>query len=357
MEVFSNDCVNKMALTTPDEFFMKRAFELAYLGVGEVSPNPRVGCVIVLEGKIIGEGWHRKFGGPHAEVNAVHAVSDEAMLNGATVYVNLEPCSHLGKTPPCTDLLIKHGVKKVVVANEDTNPLVSGRGMKKLLDAGIEVVSGVLAQDGRQLNRRFFTFVEKRRPYIILKWAETADGFIARTDFDSKWISNAYSRQLVHQWRSQEDAVLVGGKTAAHDNPRLSVRDWSGRNPVRLVIDAQLRLPGDLHLFDQSQTTYCYNLLQREEQENLVFVKLQEEDFLSQLVNDAYEKNIQSVIVEGGQKTLDRFIRSGLWDEARVFRSSYSIGSGINAPRITGELISREEISDDLLEIFYHGKN
>ncbi len=238
---------------TSDELFIQRTFELAQSGIGQVSPNPRVGAVVVHDEKIIGEGWHKKYGEAHAEVNAIHSVKDQSLLQESTIYVNLEPCSHFGKTPPCADLLIRHQVKKVVVCNNDPNPLVSGQGIAKLLNAGIEVVTGVLETEGRKLNKRFFTFVEKQRPYIILKWAQTVDGFVARENYESKWISNDFSRQLVHQWRSEEDAVLVGTKTAAHDNPKLDVRDWSGRNPVRVVIDRFLRLSATLHLFNKKQ--------------------------------------------------------------------------------------------------------
>lgn len=300
---------------------MLRALELAQLGVGAVSPNPRVGCVIVAVGRIIGEGWHQKYGEAHAEVNAVCSVADQSLLKGSTVYVNLEPCSHFGKTPPCADLLVQHQVKRVVISNLDVNPLVAGKGIEKLRSAGIEVLTGMLEQQGEDLNQRFFTFIKKQRPYIILKWAQTADGFLARSNFDSKWISNQYSRQLVHKWRSEEDAVLVGTSTAAHDNPSLTVRDWSGRNPKRIVIDRFLRLPETLHLFDHSVETICYNLIKQEEKSHLVFAKLGEKEFIKDLVNDLYARNIQSVIIEGGAQTLQLFLDGGWWDEARVFTS------------------------------------
>ncbi|MEQ9412696.1 MAG: bifunctional diaminohydroxyphosphoribosylaminopyrimidine deaminase/5-amino-6-(5-phosphoribosylamino)uracil reductase RibD, partial [Cyclobacteriaceae bacterium] len=217
-----------------DKFYMLRAMELAKNGIGHVSPNPLVGCVIVYEGKIIGEGWHGKYGEAHAEVNAVNAVADKSILNGAAVYVNLEPCAHTGKTPPCADLLVKHKVKRVVIANVDPNPLVAGKGIAKLKDAGVEVLTGVLEEAGRELNKRFFTFLKHKRPFVILKWAQTSDGFIARENFDSKWISNEYSRKLVHKWRTEEDSILVGYNTALYDNPKLTARDWTGRNPVRI---------------------------------------------------------------------------------------------------------------------------
>ena len=342
---------------TQDELFMRRALELARTGLGSVRPNPCVGCVIVSDGQIIGEGWHRAYGGPHAEVNAIASVAEPLQLRDSTVYVTLEPCSHFGKTPPCADLLIRHGVGKVIIATMDTNPLVGGAGILKLKKAGIEVVTGVLEAEAREINKRFFTLVEKRRPYIILKWAQTADRFIARTDFSSKWISNEYSRQLVHRWRSEEAAVMVGTSTAEHDNPELSVRDWTGLNPIRVVPDRYQRLDASLRLFDHRQPTLCYTLSRSEEQENLTFVRLQDENFFPLIVNDLYERGIQSVLVEGGKHALNFFIKSGMWDEARVFSSRQSFGDGIEAPTFRGNLLSRTEVMSDTLEIYTPGKN
>ena len=334
---------------TPDELFMKRTFELALNGVSRVSPNPVVGCVIVYDNKIIGEGWHKQYGQAHAEVNAVESVQDKSLLTKSTVYVNLEPCSHTGKTPPCADLLIRHKVKKVVVSNVDTNPLVGGRGIQKLKDAGIEVENGILETEGRELNKRFFTFVEKKRAYIILKWAQTKDGFIARKNFDSKWISNEHSRQLVHRWRAEEDAVLVGKMTALKDNPSLSVRDWVGRNPIRIVIDRNLELPQTLNLFDHNQKTICYNLLKSEEQKNISLIRLHEKNFIPDLVEDLYKQKIQSVIIEGGSQTIELFIDLGLWDEARIFTSTQIFKEGILAPQVTGEILAVQSILGDEL--------
>ncbi len=338
---------------TTDELFMHRALELAALGCGAVSPNPLVGCVVVHNGNIIGEGFHQQYGGPHAEVNAIESVADKKVLKESTVYVNLEPCSHVGKTPPCADMLIRHQVKKVVVSNLDSNPLVAGEGIKKLRAAGIEVVTGILEKQGREFNKRFFTYIEKQRPYIILKWAETADGFIARENFDSKWISNEHARQLVHKWRAEEDAVLVGSKTAAHDNPQLNVRDWTGRNPVRIVIDRFLKLSERLHLFDRSQKTICYNVLKHEEHPNLSLIRLDEEDFLNALVHDLYKQKIQSIIIEGGAHMLSRFIELNLWDEARTFSSEKTFKKGIEAPVLHGTLISQELIVNDTLKTYH----
>jgi diaminohydroxyphosphoribosylaminopyrimidine deaminase / 5-amino-6-(5-phosphoribosylamino)uracil reductase len=339
-----------------DEFFMLRALELAVLGTGRVSPNPLVGSVIVNEGKIIGEGWHKKYGEAHAEVNAIASVRDKSTLKESTVYVTLEPCSHFGKTPPCADLLIQHQVKKVVVANLDTNPLVAGNGIRKLREAGIEVCTGILDVKGRELNKRFFTFVEKQRPYIILKWAETADGFIARKNYDSKWISDEFSRQLVHRWRTEEDAILVGMRTAQQDNPQLNVRDWTGRNPVRIVIDRFLKLDNKSHLFDGAQKTLRYNILKHEEHPNLTMMRLEEENFLLYLLQDLYKRKIQSVIVEGGAQTLNAFIDAGWWDEARIFIAPNTFGEGIQAPKLSGKIDSLHKVKNDWLKIVLPGK-
>jgi diaminohydroxyphosphoribosylaminopyrimidine deaminase / 5-amino-6-(5-phosphoribosylamino)uracil reductase len=341
-----------MKTPSPDELFMQRALDLAQLSRGAVSPNPLVGCVIVHNNTIIGEGRHEKFGEAHAEVNAVASVRDQSLLRESTVYVNLEPCSHFGKTPPCADMLIKHQVKQVVIANTDPNPLVSGEGIQKLKAAGIEVVTGVVEAKGRELNKRFFTFMEKKRPYIILKWAETADGFIARKNFDSKWISNEQSRKLVHKWRSEEAAILVGTATVQHDNPSLTVRDWSGKNPVRIVIDRYARLPQTLTVFDSTQQTLCYTTTKEVSLDNLTFIKLPENQFQQELLTDLHTRKIQSVIIEGGATTLQQFINTGLWDEARVFTSDQEFGSGISAPQFHGNLIARESVLNDTLTFY-----
>lgn len=335
-----------------DELFMKRAMELARLGQGHVSPNPMVGCILVHDNKIIGEGWHQKYGEAHAEVNAVENVQDKSLLKNSTVYVNLEPCSHQGKTPPCVELLIQHQVKKVVTSNLDSNPLVSGQGVKKLRAAGIEVITGILEKEGRELNKRFFTFMEKQRPYILLKWAETSDGFIARENHDSKWISNEYSRQLVHKWRAEEDAVLVGSKTASHDNPELNVRDWTGRNPVRVVLDRFLRLSDTLRVWDGSQKTLCYNVLKHEEHPNLSLVRIEEQNFIEHVLEDLYKRKVQSVMVEGGTTILQTLIDAGLWDEAKVFISDKGFGKGIRAPHLRGNLIAQESVFNDTLRTY-----
>jgi len=331
---------------------MLRALELAQAGRGLVSPNPMVGSVIVYGSRIIGEGWHKQYGGPHAEVNAVTAVVDKNLLTESTIYVNLEPCSHVGKTPPCADMLVTQKLKRVVIANLDSNPLVSGRGIAKLRAAGIDVTTGILESAGRELNKRFFTAMEKQRPYIILKWAQTADGFLAREDGDSKWISNELSRQLVHKWRTEEDAVLVGRGTVLHDNPRLNVRDWSGRNPVRVVVDRSLKLNGSLHVFDGTQKTILYNTEREGEDNHRTMIRLNEKDFLNGLVTDLLQQKIQSIIVEGGAQILNAFMEAGLWDEARVFTSNGAFQKGLPAPRLRGNLRRTEVILNDTLEYY-----
>ena len=313
---------------------MQRAIELASLGLGKVSPNPMVGCVIVKNGKIIGEGWHQEFGGPHAEVNAVNSVSEREKIKGSDVYVTLEPCSHYGKTPPCADLLVSLDVKNVYISNLDVNPLVAGKGFQKLKDASIRVTVDICGKEGAVLNKRFITYHEKKRPYIILKWAQTIDRFIARKNFDSKWISNEYSRQLAHKWRSEEDAVMVGANTALYDNPGLNVRDWLApvRQPLRLVVDPDLKVPSGHALYDGSQNTIIYNLIKSESRKNIEWVKLSKENFLEQIVSDLYHRDVQSVIVEGGAYLINSFISKGRWDEARIFISDISFEDGIKAP-------------------------
>lgn len=334
--------------------FMRRALELAEWGRGYVSPNPLVGCVIVHEDRIIGEGWHREYGGPHAEVNAVNSVENQALLSESTVYVTLEPCAHWGKTPPCANLLVEKKVKKVVIAATDSNPLVGGRGIEILKNAGIEVETGILEKDARWQNRRFFTQIEKQRPYVILKWAQTQDGFVAKENFDSKWISNSHSRQLVHKWRAEEDAILVGKNTAAYDNPRLDVRDWVGKNPIRVVLDSKLELSSELNLFDQSIPTLVFNALKSDNKDNLAWIKLPEitpETVLKEL----HSRKIQSLIVEGGTQVIHQFIQSGLWDEARIFTAPTQFRRGISAPRLNQNPSETLSIDTDRLDIYYHG--
>ncbi len=318
---------------------MRRALELATLGRGQVSPNPMVGCVIVHDAtqRIIGEGWHQRYGEAHAERNAVQAVQpdDLGLLPDSTAYVTLEPCSHYGKQPPCANLLIETGIGRVVCCNDDPNPLVGGRGFAKLEQAGICVERGVLADEGRLLNARFFTFMEQQRPYIILKWAETSDGYMGAPGGQPVQISGPLSQRLVHRWRGEEDAIMVGTNTARNDNPRLNTRLWPGKNPIRIVIDRHNTLPPYLHLFDGAQQTIVIS-----------------EAGLSGGLASLVEQNITSVLVEGGAALLTSFLSEGLWDELRVFRSPAMLGDGIKAPTVRGRLVSREMIGADELTIY-----
>ncbi|MBJ6117510.1 bifunctional diaminohydroxyphosphoribosylaminopyrimidine deaminase/5-amino-6-(5-phosphoribosylamino)uracil reductase RibD [Pontibacter sp. BT310] len=331
---------------------MRRALELAKLGSGYTAPNPMVGCVIEHNGQIIGEGWHRNYGGPHAEVNAIASVPDKSLLPESRVYVTLEPCSHFGKTPPCADLLINSSVRDVVICNLDPNPLVAGRGVQKLLDAGIKVEAGLLEQEGWELNKRFFTSHSLKRPYITLKWAETADGFVAGPDCQPLHISGALAKRFVHKLRAEEQAIMVGTRTALHDNPRLNTRHWSGRDPIRIVIDRQLTLPRTLNLFDGSQPTIVYNYKKQEERENLHFVQLQEQEpLLPQVMADLYKRNVISVLVEGGTYLLQSLLQENLWDEAFVLKNTtLTIANGIKAPTMVyGNLVEQQTLGTDEL--------
>lgn len=336
-----------------DEFFMQRALELAELGRGRVSPNPMVGCVIVHGGVIIGEGYHEKYGKPHAEVNAVNSVRNRDLLSKSTVYVTLEPCAHYGKTPPCANLLVEKKVKKVVIAAEDPNPLVGGKGIQILKDAGIEVETGMMENAALFQNRRFFTQIAKKRPYVILKWAQTQDGFVARKDYSSKWISNARSRQLVHKWRAEEAAVLVGKNTAKYDDPALNVREWVGNNPLRLVIDSRLELSESLKLFDEAVPTVCYNTVKSANKGSLEYVKLKSGFSVQDILEDLENRKIQSLIVEGGSFLLQKFLASGFWDEARVFTGQNRFGEGIKSPNVPFPASETFFVEEDLLQIYY----
>jgi len=342
-------------MVVSDDFFMRRALELAALGRGATAPNPMVGCVIVHAGKIIGEGWHQQYGGPHAEVNAITSVRDKNLLPQSTLYVTLEPCSHYGKTPPCADLLLKNNIPRVIICNTDPNPLVSGNGIRKLTAAGVQVQVGLLELEGWALNRSFFTFHSRHRPYIILKWAETADGYMGRTDDLPLWISTKLSRKLVHKWRGEMQAIMVGTRTALKDNPQLNTREWTGKDPIRLVLDPKLRLPPDLHVFDGNQPTLVYNLSKQETKPNPEWVKIEDQSFfLKEVIQDLYRRNIQSVLVEGGAVLLGSFISNGLWDEALVFKSEKKLGfTGVAAPVMPSSYLQKiQEIDTDTLIIY-----
>ena len=342
------------------EKYIKRCIELARNGLGNTYPNPMVGSVIVYDGKIIGEGWHRKAGEAHAEVNAIHSVKDEKLLKKATIYVSLEPCSHYGKTPPCSDLIIDKGIKKVVIGTMDPFAKVAGRGIKKLMDAGCEVNVGVLEKECLELNKRFFTYHNQKRPYIILKWAQSLDGFIAPEFKDEKrpvWITNKYSGQLVHKWRSEEASILVGTTTVRNDNPMLNVRKWTGENPVRIVIDKDLKIPEKASILDGSQKTIviCQQKPSDPENDNLKFETISFSENISKQICEAlYKHEIQSVIVEGGSRTLQQFIDSGLWDEARIFTGRSQFKTGTKAPELSTSAMFEDEkrIENDNLKIY-----
>jgi len=336
------------------EKYIRRCIELAKNGLGTTYPNPMVGSVIVYNNKIIGEGWHKKAGEPHAEVNAINSVKDKSLLKKATIYVSLEPCSHFGKTPPCCDLIIKNGIPNVVIGTVDPNEKVAGNGIKKLIEAGIHVNVGILEAECNELNKRFFTFHEKKRPYIILKWAESKDGFIAPLEKLEKkpvWITNQYSRQLVHKWRSEEQAILVGTQTVIDDNPKLDVRDWTGNNPIRVVLDQNNRISNDSQIFDDRAKTILFSKFKHAvEKENITFEVIDfEQNIPTQIVQKLYQHKIQSVIIEGGRQTLQTFIDENLWDEARVFIGNIQIGDGIKAPIIIKKSFKRLSIGDDQL--------
>ena len=341
------------------EGYMKRCLELAVLGAGKTSPNPMVGAVIVRDDEIIGEGYTSPYGGPHAEVNAVRSVIDKygeerarELFEQSTIYVSLEPCAHFGKTPPCADMIVDMGFKKAVIACLDPFAKVNGMGLQKLQDAGIETEVGVLEEDAKWLNRRFFTKLKEFRPYVILKWAETSDGYFAPLE-GQRWISNNASKQLVHKWRSEEDAILVGKRTAQLDNPSLTVREWVGRNPKRILIDKSLELPENLAIFNDDAETIIFNAKKTDWKGNRKYIELENFDLYlpQQILYQLYLMDIQSIIVEGGKKTLDLFIAAGLWDEARIFIGADSWGEGIKAPEIEGELVGGTMVGNDRLMI------
>lgn len=340
------------------EYFLKRCLELARLGAGTVSPNPMVGSVIVFDDQIIGEGYHMVFGEAHAEVNAIRNVFEKyadakEMLKKSTIYVNLEPCSHFGKTPPCADLIISNKIPRAVIGCRDPFHAINGKGIEKLRNAGVEVIENILTEESYNLNIRFFTRINKQRPYIILKWAETANGYFASLDGSQKWISSPEAKQLVHRWRSEEDAILVGKNTALADNPRLNVREYQGRNPIRIVIDRRLELPKELNIFDQTQDTIIFNQLKTEIVGRVKFLELENFDILPQLIAyQLYLMDIQSLIVEGGKETLDLFIKAGLWDEARVFVSPDNWEEGIVAPQLNNSFFETQNIGPDSLKTY-----
>lgn len=341
-----------------DENYMSRCFELATRGLGNVAPNPLVGSVIVNEGKIIGEGYHQHFGGPHAEVNAIqNAIENgfEDQLSSATLYVNLEPCSHFGKTPPCSDLIVRKKIKRVVISNQDPFPEVNGKGIERLTSNGIEVSSGILEKEGRELNKRFFTFHKKKRPYIILKFAQSVDGFIAHEipTKANQQISNVLSSKLVHKWRADEQAIMVGTKTALIDNPSLTVRHVTGPNPLRIAIDRRLQIPGSYTLFDRSAPTWIINEAKDEIDNTISFIKFNfDETLIEKILMKLYQYQIQSVLVEGGRNLLQQFIDLKLWDEARVITAPIKIEKGLAAPDLKANKSEEFQLAGDLITIY-----
>lgn len=325
---------------TQEEIYIARCIKLARQGKCGATPNPMVGAVIVCNGKIIGEGYHCKCGEAHAEVNAINSVKDKSRLKQSTIYVSLEPCSHYGKTPPCADLIIKKGIPKVIIGCIDPFAQVSGRGVKKLQDAGIEVVVGVLEQECKELNKQFVTFHSKKRPYIILKWAESADGFIdvTRTGGNPVVLSSPLTSMLVHKRRAEVDAVIVGTRTALLDNPRLNTRNWYGKDPLRVVIDRTLKIPESYHLLDNNICTWVITEKDHADYIQTHYKKLPfTDELLPQLLTELHRNNIQSILVEGGSKLLQSFINKGLWDEAFAEKAEMLLADGVKAPIISGK--------------------
>ena len=320
-----------------DEIYMRRCIELARLGQGLVAPNPMVGAVIVCDDKIIGEGFHQRYGEAHAEVNAINAVQDKSLLKNSTIYVSLEPCSHFGKTPPCSDLIVEMGIPKVIIGCKDIHTKVSGKGIEKLIKAGIDVQIGILEKECRELNKRFFTFHERQRPYVILKWAQTKDGYLDKIrDSEEQgvnWISAPETKALVHKWRSEEQSILVGRKTVQNDNPSLTVREFSGMNPIRIIIDSQLQLSEELNIFSDDAPTIIFNRSRNEVKGMIEWIKISETN-TELILEELYKRNILSVFVEGGSRTLQYFIFGNVWDEARVIVGNTLFGEGTKAPTI-----------------------
>lgn len=340
-----------------DEFYIKRCIDLALKGKGNVAPNPMVGAVIVYNNEIIGEGYHQQYGEAHAEVNAVNAVADKSLLNESTIYVSLEPCAHFGKTPPCANLIVKYNFKRVVIGCVDTFSKVAGKGIEILKNAGIEVTIGVLEKECRALNKRFFTFHEKKRPYVILKWAQSKDGFLDKERNNNEtginWITQPETKKLVHQWRAEESAILVGKNTALTDNPSLTVREAKGKNPIRILLDSHLEVQETAHLFDEQAPLLIFNTIKSDKKGQLEWIKttaMTPQSILSEL----HKRSIQSLIVEGGKKVLETFILANLWDEARVLVGTPIFERGIVAPQLKTDFTSQTKLGQDA---FYLYKN
>ncbi|MEX0595329.1 MAG: bifunctional diaminohydroxyphosphoribosylaminopyrimidine deaminase/5-amino-6-(5-phosphoribosylamino)uracil reductase RibD [Candidatus Paceibacterota bacterium] len=337
------------------EFFMRRCLEIAALGLADAAPNPCVGALLVHDNVILSEAYTSAYGGPHAEVNCIRNVKEtqQHLIASSTLYVSLEPCSHQGKTPPCSDLIIKHKIPLVVIANSDPNALVAGKGIAKLEAAGIKVILGILEKESLEVNKRFFTFHNKKRPYIILKWAQTANGFFAPDNNSQFWITNKKTKALVHSWRSQEMAILVGEKTILSDNPRLDTRLVIGKNPLRIVVNTQHHLNEELHIFQDGNPTLVFSFEKRANFAQVSFVLLNSHiSVIKQIMDTLYNLQINSVIIEGGAFTLNKFIEENLWDEARILNGAKELHSGIVAPKINATLIDSFSILEDKIEIY-----
>lgn len=340
---------------------MERCIQLACLGAGYVAPNPMVGAVLVYENRIIGEGWHQQFGGPHAEVNCINSVDEinQSLIPLSTLYISLEPCAHYGKTPPCTKLIIEQQIKKVVVGCRDPFEAVNGKGIEQLKKEGIEVIVGILERECRQLNQRFFCFHQLHRPYIILKWAQSRDGFMAGNTNERLLITHQETNRLVHQWRSEEAAILVGTTTALKDNPSLTNRLWHGKSPLRLVIDRHLSLPSALTMFNDRQPLVVYNEQKEGVEGNVRYVQLKpSKSFIPQIIDDCYQQQIQSILVEGGSVLLQSFLEEGYWDELRILTNQQLyVSEGLASPIIPAiPPIKKLQIAADEISFYYHSQ-
>lgn len=335
-----------------DELYIKRCIELAKKALGKTYPNPLVGSVIVHNGKIIGEGYHHKAGENHAEINAINSVKNKDLIPESAIYVSLEPCAHFGKTPPCALKIKELGFKKVVIGAMDSHDKVNGKGKKIIQDAGIEAVSGILEQECIELNKRFFTYHEKKRPYIILKWAESGDGFLDK-DFKPTAVSNTLVNQFVHQLRADEHAILVGTQTALNDNPSLTVRNAEGTNPVRILIDFDLKVPSNFNIYNNEARTLVLNAVKEGTEGSVQFIKTNRNNFLPELMEALYKEQIQSVIIEGGRFTLQQFINADLWDEAIVIRNeNLKLENGTKAPEFNHTADTIEDFRDNTVSFF-----
>lgn len=353
-----------LSIHMPDlhEAYMRRCIELARLGSGFVAPNPMVGAVLVYENRIIGEGWHRQYGEPHAEVNCINSVAetDRTSIAHSILYVSLEPCAHYGKTPPCTKLIIDHQIKQVVIGCRDPFEAVNGKGIEQLQEAGVSVIVGILEKACQQLNKRFFCFHQLQRPYVVLKWAQTADGFIAANTAERLLITGADTNRLVHQWRSRESAILIGTETALKDNPSLTNRLWYGNNPVRMVVDRNLRLPKSLRLFNDGHPVIVFNKEREGQDGAIVYVKVNNRSsVITQILAYCYAQQIQSILVEGGAALLHSFLQEGQWNELRTITNlEMKVGDGLSAPQMPeNKAIEVVRMGADEIRFYHHDQS